>query len=455
MMSRRPLLCRVLCCVLVGPGCAPELVEDAALEGPFGVRDGFLVDAHNGRLLLRGANLSQTAKAAPHHPIELEGEGRALLAAHGPMAIRYLTSWAAIEPEDGVLDGEYLAGLAERVRALADDGHLVVLDLHQDLFGVGFPGANGAPRFACDESAYAAFTPESPWFRNYYDPAVQGCFDALFGDETRLRQMARALRAAVDAVQAAAPSALVGVDLINEPHPGSRTPGAFDVLLARYHAIAAEELGGAGVVLLFEPNVLHNLGEPTTVTAAPSLSSAFAPHLYPADVELGRYADVSALAGMLASDAAEAAALGVPLVIGEYGPQLDDPAAVSFVEDVLAILDESFTGALSWDWSAASDRGLLADGAEAVRKAEVRPHARRVAGRVTRHHFDPASATLEVTWQSDDASGATEIVSGGWGAPEIVELSDGEAVFDGRVLRVRPSAHAPAHRVVVAFDDGG
>ncbi len=431
--------------------CAPALVEAAPLEGPFAVQDGAIVDAHGGRVLLRGTNLSQSAKGAPYHPAELEGDGRALLAAHGPMAIRYLTSWAAIEPADGALDATYLAGLAERVAGLAADGHLVVLDLHQDLFGVGFAGANGAPRFACDEAAYAAFTPESPWFRNYYDPAVQGCFDALFADEARLRQMARALRAAVDAVQGAAPSALVGVDLVNEPHPGSRAPADFDLLLARYYQIAAEELDGTGLVLLFEPNVLHNLGEATTISAPPSPSSAYAPHLYPADAELGRYADVSALAGLLADDAAEAAALGVPLVIGEYGPKIDDPAAVPFVEDVLAILDESFSGALSWDWSAASDRGLLREGAEAVRRAELRPHARRVAGRVLNHRFDPVSATLEVAWEGDDATGATEIAAAGWGMPTVVELTDGEAIESAALVSVRAEAGAGPHRVVVSF----
>lgn len=431
--------------------CAPSLVEDAPLAGPFTVQDRFVVDAHGGRLLLRGTNLSQSAKSEPFHPLELEGDGRALLAAHGPMAIRYLTSWAAIEPEDGALDAAYLAGVAERVSSLGDDGHLVVLDLHQDLFGVGFAGANGAPRFACDEAAYAAFTPESPWFRNYYDAAVQGCFDALFADEARLRQMARALRAAVDAVQAAAPRALVGVDLINEPHPGSRAPVDFDLLLARYYQIAAEELDGTGLVLLFEPNVLHNLGEATTLTAAPAPAAVYAPHLYPPDAELGRYADVSALAGMLANDAAEAAALAVPLVIGEYGPKLDDPAAVAFVEDALAILDEGFAGALSWDWSAASDRGLLSDGAVAVRRAELRPHARRVAGAVLRHRFEADTATLEVEWIDDGATGATEIVAASWGAPIVVELSDGEAKLDGAVLRVRTANASATHRVVVSF----
>ena len=432
--------------------CAPALVDDAPLEGPFSVEGGRLVDAHGGRLLLRGTNLSQSAKASPYHPVELLGDGRARLAAQGPLALRYLTSWAALEPEDGALDLTYLDGLAERVAALAADGHLIVLDLHQDLFGVGFAGGNGAPRFACDEAAYAAFTPSSPWFTNYADPAVQGCFDALFGDEARLRQMARALRAAVDAVQARAPAALVGVDLINEPHPGSSAPAAFDLLLQRYYQLAAEELDGSGVVLLFEPNVLHNLGEPTTLTAPPAPASAFAPHLYPPDAELGRYADVSALAGTLATDAEEAAALGVPLVIGEYGALLTDPAAVPLVEDVLAILDEGFAGALSWDWSSASDRGLLSEDADDVRKAELRPHARRVAGEVLLHRFDPTTATLEVEWWSDDATGATEIVSGGWGAPTVVELSDGDAVIEAMTLRVRATVEAAAHRVVVRFD---
>ena len=58
-MSSAPHPSWIACCVLAGSGCAPELVEDAPLEGPYATQGGFLVDAHGGRLLLRGTNLSQ------------------------------------------------------------------------------------------------------------------------------------------------------------------------------------------------------------------------------------------------------------------------------------------------------------------------------------------------------------------------------------------------------------
>jgi endoglycosylceramidase len=107
--------------VLIGAAasaCAPDVVSPVAVgpQAPFSVAEGRIVDATGATVLLRGVNLSQTAKSAPFRPVEVEDEaGRAVLRAHGPLALRYLTSWAAIEPEDGTFDEAYLEALATRL----------------------------------------------------------------------------------------------------------------------------------------------------------------------------------------------------------------------------------------------------------------------------------------------------------------------------------------------------
>jgi len=432
---------------LLSSSCAPEVLAPVAVgpQAPYAVQDGRIVDAAGATVLLRGVNLSQSAKSAPFHPAELDDDGRAALLAHGPVALRYLTSWAAIEPEDGVFDEVYLEALANHLGALAADGHLIVLDLHQDLFGVGFVGGNGAPRFVCDEAAYASHVYVEPWFTNYNSAEMQGCFDGLFGDDDKLQRMAAALRRVVDVARAAAGSSLVGVDLINEPHPGSRAGPAFDVLLHRYYGFAVAALDGTGVLPLFEPNVKHNLGEATFLPSAPSPHSVYAPHLYPFDVELGRYSDVDALRSQVEHFASEAAGWGVPFVVGELGPKPGDPGAALFVDDALAFLDEHVAGAFFWDWSAVSDRGFLRDDVGEVPTRALRPHGRLLAGEVALHTFDPDDGILEVELSSAD--GVSEIVwPATWG--EVDVEADGAVAITGSVIAWQPDDTQLRHRLV-------
>jgi endoglycosylceramidase len=436
--SRRCLVAAVVTVTAaVAVGCAPDdvVVPDATGPvAPFHVEGSAIVDAEGARVLLRGVNLSQSAKNAPFHPTELDdADARATLRAHGPLTLRYLTSWAAIEPEDGHYDDAYLAALADRVSALADDGHLIVLDLHQDLFGTGFVGGNGAPPFACDQQHYDDFVYVDPWFNNYQSPQMKACFDGLFADDARLARMATALRRVTDVVKAAAGDHFIGVDLINEPHPGSSDGVTFDARLARYYSLAADALDGSGVLPFFEPNVTHNLGEATHLSEAPVPNSVYAPHLYPFDVELGTYNDTNGLRAQVEHFVAEAEGFGVPLFVGELGPKPNDPGAGLFVDDALAFLDDAVAGATFWDWSAQSDRGFLRDDVGDTPRRALRPHGRRLAGEVRVHTFDPVDGHLEIVLGENGSSATSEIVwPAVWGAIDDVdvEVSDGAVKVD-------------------------
>jgi len=81
-------------------------------------------------------------------------------------AVRFLVSWKAIEPRRAEYDASYLSALKCRVSLATGAGLLVFIDMHQDLCGEGFVGANGAPRWTCDEKNDAAYRPVTPWFLN-------------------------------------------------------------------------------------------------------------------------------------------------------------------------------------------------------------------------------------------------------------------------------------------------
>jgi endoglycosylceramidase len=147
-------------------------------------------------VILRGTNVSGDSKDPPDfmaNDYVTEADYARLADEIGMNAIRFLIFWEAIEPEPGVYDDVYLAEVRLRIEAAAAAGMLVVVDMHQDVFGRGF-GSDGAPRWACDEALYASFEMNRPaeWYLGYARPEVQECFDRLYLDPAlRARSLRR------------------------------------------------------------------------------------------------------------------------------------------------------------------------------------------------------------------------------------------------------------------------
>ena len=109
-----------------------------------------LLDAERRSIVLRGVNLAGAHKSAPYTDPFTPGD-YAQLHAWGFRSLRFLITWAAVEPTQGTYDDAYLDWVAERMQWARDAGLTVVLDMHQDVYGEGF-GFDGAPRWTCDES---------------------------------------------------------------------------------------------------------------------------------------------------------------------------------------------------------------------------------------------------------------------------------------------------------------
>src|SRR5207244_7111404 len=118
----------------------------------------------------------------------------------------------------GRYDDHYLDGVAAHLQAAADAGLYVILDMHEDVYGEGF-GFDGAPRWACDPSRYAAFVPRDPWFLDNLDENVVACEDDFWqSDELRARFVA-AWRHVAERLHASKP--VIGFDVLTEPGWGS------------------------------------------------------------------------------------------------------------------------------------------------------------------------------------------------------------------------------------------
>ncbi len=123
-----------------------------------------IVDKSGRGVFLRGVNISQSPKRSPYENWQPLSDFQKLRD-WGFNVIRLLVIWAAIEPEKGKIDLDYLGKLSHWIELADQVGLYVILDMHQDIFGDGFCG-DGAPRWASDESLYASFEPRSPWYMN-------------------------------------------------------------------------------------------------------------------------------------------------------------------------------------------------------------------------------------------------------------------------------------------------
>lgn len=388
-------------------GCGPDTAPTTSLR----VEGGFIRDREGRALIMRGLNLSGEHKAKPYLAWHTRADLLRVREAFGMNALRFVVTWAALEPERDRLDETYLARLEERLDWAEEAGLLVVLDMHQDVYGEGF-GGDGAPRWSCDEALYAAHRPVTPWFANYASPSVMTCFDRLYAPGDARDRFVKVWRQLAE--RFASHPAVIGFEVLNEPHWGSASVWSFerDRLLPFYATVvAAVREVAPGWLAFLEPASSRNLAIPTSLepfARAGIERAVYAPHSYDATAESGGGFDPArraALTENLAALAREAEALGAALWIGEYGGVASAPGIVPY-------MDASYDGAAAvaastiyWDYSKGGYGVLDASGAEQreLVDALVRPFPERVAGTPERYAFEEGTRRFTLSLRPDPA----------------------------------------------------
>lgn len=360
-------------CEEVSPGPPPRLYR---------VEEGLMRDREGHVLLLRGMNVSGVAKSTPDHLFDLGPGDVDELLGGGVNVVRLLTFWKAITPEGpGLVDEGYLAAFRAQVDLLAGAGIYVVVDMHQDLWGVPF-APHGAPGWACPEEITAGYEPTSPWWLNYTRPQVLGCFDHFWSSPSA-PQLQEAFTAAWVAVaQAVCSEELVlGFDLLNEPYPGSALFEAEwdnEVLLPFYLRVAeAVEAACPGRLMFIEPSAGYVLGmaSPMEVPVDERHRLVYAGHFYPTAVhepgETGYDGDATALEREVLDLFGPYLEQDVAVWIGEWGGITTNPGFEDYVSDVSAIFAAHNLSAAFWDYYQ-SDGGFAFLDGEGRRKPELR-----------------------------------------------------------------------------------
>ena len=432
--------------------------HDAAEPARWHVRAGVLRAPDDRAVVLRGVNLSGAQKSAPYLDDKQPADYQRLRDAWGFNAIRFIMTWAAVEPAEGRYDDAYLDGVADRLAWADASGLSVVLDMHEDIYGEGF-GFDGAPSWTCDASRYAAFVPKTPWFINATDPQVTACVDDFYTHADRRQHFIDAW-AHVAARLAHAP-AVIGFDILNEPNWGTYPVFQFepDRLLPLYtDAVTAVRAQAPDWIAFVEPSASRNVGIATKLTALPFENAMYAPHSYDQGAESGNGFDPSHRQKLLDSArelADEARALGAGLWIGEYGGIATDPNIGAYMGAQYDAAGAVSGSTMYWSYDKSDGYGLLAsDGTEetALLDALVRPYPERIAGDPIAYAFEPATSTFTFTYTPDRASALpTELVVPARTYPAGYQVTCDGCAFtqDAGALHITtPPAGSPATIVI-------
>jgi endoglycosylceramidase len=399
--------------VLLPSACSPRPTENNPPPAPgwHVSNDGFLRDPDGRAMILRGVNLAGRHKEPPYFDFHQPADFQVLSEQWGFNSVRFLLEWAALEPQPDTYDDAYLDAVALRLDWAQQAGLMVVLDMHQDVYGEGFPGGNGAPRWTCAQEHYDAFVPQAQWFLNYLDPNVVACFDALWTDISLQDHLARAWR---HVAQRVGPHpAVVGFDVLNEPYLGSFALADFEpqALQPFYErVVSAVRQDAPHWVAFLEPSSMRNLGFPSTLAPFPFPNVVYAPHSYDSSAERGmgfdpaRRPDVEENARKLQE---EAHALHAALWVGEFGGTSSSPNLAPYLDAEQDAFSSVLAGSTVWEYGRNNGYGLLnPDGTEKPQLLQplVRPAPQRVAGTPVSWTYDDAAQVLEFSFQGNPQS---------------------------------------------------
>jgi endoglycosylceramidase len=465
-------------------------VAQAAPAEPLRSEGRWIVDAQGRVVILHGVNM--VTKRAPHLPSEAGwgADDAAFLASEGFNSVRLGFGYSAIEPAPGTYDTSFLEAYAAEAQTAADNGLLVLADVHQDIYTDRYQG-NGLPEWMALDDGLA--NPANGFPGNYFtNPALNRSFDSFWdnrdaGDGTGLQDhyVAGLQRLAEEL---AGNSGVLGYDLFNEPWPGSPwadcfipdgcpEPTGFDATTLTdfsRKAVDAIRVGDPNRLTFYEPTLIFGFGAPTGHgdPGDPNAGMSFHNYCITATASSDPPECAESVERVLDNADAHGAAQGDALLMTEFGAT-DLPEAMDRIADAA---DRHMVGWNYWTYSnvfAGEDfpsTSLIEDldlppTSDNVKQpamdALARPYPQVVAGTPKGWSWDEAGKTFELTYsttlpsgQPADAGAETEVFvparhfPGGYRATAM-----GGEVLSGpsdRLLRVRACPGAPTVAVAVA-----
>ena len=436
----RPMdLFRTGCCLLItatltacqsqssGNPDAQAIAQTEQRYGHYFVRD----DAGRA-VIFHGLNYISAAKGDPDRIVPLQQADLDRFSRDWHFnAVRHLIFWDAVEPEPGAYDDAYLDKVVAQLDQWHSAGVMVIVDMHQDVYSRDFC-CDGAPSWAV-RSDGLEFELQDQWFLNYLEPAVQRAWDNFWlydqGEHADLQDHYAAMWQHV-AKRLKSHPAVLGYDLMNEPHPGSLFDAAetlgldsdtgmskkFDT--ERYGPFLQRMINAVRAVdadswLFFEPRYGGpGAGEPSYIPALidprqgdPHLF--YFPHLYSLNLEARQqYAPGSdhTIDNWQTERRAELKALGTPLGLGEFGLDYTWKGAPQFVDELLAMADGMMASWTYWSYDPGG-WGLhghdTPTGENGSANALIRTYPQFVAGTPAAWSYDSVSRSFSLQYAAE------------------------------------------------------
>ena len=394
-------------------------------------------------VFLRGANYSHRTKSSPHWQWQREAH-LAEMRAWGMNCVRYLLLWKLIEPQPGVIDQGYLDHVVQVLDWCERNGLYVLLDMHQDLFCEVF-GGDGAPTWAAVDNLVTPNERLNPWFLGYFTREVQASFDRLWRDAVLQDHYAGAWRAVAERVRGR--SCVIGLNLINEPAPGTELPWECErgSLLRFYERVMAEvRQVDPDAVFFLEPLALtSDFGVPSSFVPPPGTNLVWAPHFYDPFLATGApwAGDWAAQLGY-GVHASQAASFGAPLFVGELGAPRTHPDVRRALDAELRTLERmKVAGWTMWNHNPEPFvNGVLeqevmnladpVNGEHPALDAFVRPFPAAVAGELAEMSFDLATRTFRLAVDRPDPALPTVVRLPARHYPTVAISGTGRWSFD-------------------------
>ena len=318
---------------------ASELTDPTVAFPRLKSENGQIVDEYGRVAWLRGANAGSRAKMPPFLPWEGSEPGEATFDEDidrfyafpedwSMNVIRLTVFWEAIEPERGSYDEDELAKIERQIEAAAERGLYVFVDFHQDLYS-RILGGSGAPAWALPDPNVEEIPQDSAnWFMRYFtDPTISDAFEHFWTNQNDVQDAYVDMVLAVVERVADHPN-LMGIDLMNEPAPGTNRLEDFQGWFAEELVPFYERIGKAirdqwpHLIVLVESSSAEAGGVDAGVMPMPDIDNLiFAPHYYNSiQFVMGEYdGNIENIEEGLGKWAEIGKQLEVPILISEYG----------------------------------------------------------------------------------------------------------------------------------------
>jgi len=464
------------------PSRAAPFADAAPVTGPavspLGHAGRWLIDAAGRVVVLHGLN--QVYKVPPYTP-SADGFGdddAAFLAANGFNGMRVGIIWAAVEPQPGVYDDNYLASVAQTVQILQSHGIVSLLDSHQDLYSEIFQG-EGAPSWAVIDGGLP--NPQLGFPGNYFaNPAENAAWSSFWRnapapDGVGLEDHYAAMWAHV-ATNFRRNPGVFGYEILNEPWPGPVWPPCFNPVVGCIQndsklrtlynrVLPAIRDADTTTMVYYEPNTLFSQVIRTDVGTVSDPNTAFSFHDYCAFLtELGTDVTCSQQDEAVFNNARRYTnARGIPMLLTEFGATDNLPNLAG----VLQRADADRIGWLEWAYtgndktsSSSTDQALVYNPALPPTGANVNrpklavlaaPYPQLVAGTPASWSFKSGTFRLSYSPLRADGSGVFSPGSQTLISVPPVEYPSGYhvSVSGGQVVSM---PNAPVLTVVAAAD---